>query len=87
VFAYPCPPDVDRKLVQYVARLPCVEGRPIGARRGTRRLTALRKALFTLAWLHDRSDVQRLSGRLRPLAVHGLPLSGRAAQGALESRA
>ncbi|HWG25451.1 hypothetical protein [Actinospica sp.] len=60
MFAYACVLDVDRELVRYVARLLRAERRRIGTRRGTRLPTPFKQALFALAWLRDRSDVQRL---------------------------
>jgi hypothetical protein len=60
VFACACVLDVDRELARYVAWLLRAERRRIGTRRGTRLLIPFKQALFALAWLRDRSDVQRL---------------------------
>jgi hypothetical protein len=60
VFSYALTLDVDRETVQYVARLLYAERRRRGTRRGTRLLTPFRQALFGLAWLRDRCDVERL---------------------------
>jgi len=52
--------DVDRELVWYLARLLRAERRRLGTRRGTRCLTPFRQALFGLAWMRDRCEVERL---------------------------
>jgi DDE superfamily endonuclease len=60
VYSYALTLDVDRETVRYVARLLSVERRRRGTRRGTRLLTPFKQALFGLAWLRDRVDVERL---------------------------
>jgi hypothetical protein len=60
VFSYALTLDVDRETVWYVARLLSGERRRRGTRRGTRVLTPFKQALFGLAWLRDRCDVERL---------------------------
>jgi len=60
VFSYALTLDVDRETVWYVARLLAAERRRCGTRRGTRLLTPFKEALFGLAWLRDRCDVERL---------------------------
>jgi hypothetical protein len=52
--------DVDRELVWYLARLLRAERRRLGTRRGTRCLTPFQQALFGLAWMRDRCEVERL---------------------------
>lgn len=54
--------DVSVELVRFVARLLDAERRRIGTRRGTRALTPFKQAVFGLAWLRDRCDVERLGG-------------------------
>jgi len=60
VYSYALTLDVDRETVRYVARLLSAERRRRGTRRGTRLLTPFKQALFGLAWLRDRVDVERL---------------------------
>ena len=60
MYSYALTLDVDRDTVWYVARLLAAERRRRGTRRGTRLLAAFRQALFGLAWLRDRCDVERL---------------------------
>ena len=60
MYSYALMLDVDRDTVHYVARLLAVERRRLGTRRGTRLLTPFRQALFGLAWLRDRCDIERL---------------------------
>lgn len=60
MFSYVLTLDVDRETVRYVARLLAAERRRRGTRRGTRLLTTFKQALFGLAWLRDRCDVERL---------------------------
>ncbi|MBR7835505.1 transposase [Actinospica durhamensis] len=52
--------DVSVELVRFVARLLGAERRRVGTRRGTRVLTPFRQAVFGLARLRDRCDVERL---------------------------
>jgi len=52
--------DVPRELVQFVSGLLADRRREIGTRKGTRRLTCYRQALFGLAWFRDKGDVPRL---------------------------
>ena len=73
MFSYALTLDVDRETVQYVARLLCSERRRRGTRRGTRLLTPFKQALFGLAWLRDRCDVERLGagfGEPQRLTAH-----------------
>jgi hypothetical protein len=60
VYSYALTLDVDRETVRYVARLLAGERRRRSTRRGTRLLTPFKQALFGLAWLRDRCDVERL---------------------------
>lgn len=52
--------DVPRELVVFVAGLLAARRREIGTRRGTRKLTCHKQALFGLAWFRDKSDIRRL---------------------------
>lgn len=60
VYSYVLTLDVDRETVWYVVRLLDRERRRRGTRRRTRLLTPFKQALFGLAWLRDRCDVERL---------------------------
>ena len=46
--------DVPVELVQFLARQLSAERRRVSTRRGTRRLTSFKQAVFGLAWLRDR---------------------------------
>jgi hypothetical protein len=61
--------DVPRELVLFVSGLLAAHRREIGTRRGTRRLTCYKQALFGLAWFRDKGDIPRLG------AGFGLPRS------------
>jgi hypothetical protein len=63
--------DVPGDLIWFVSRLLAVRRREIGMRKGTRRLSCYRQALFALAWFRDKGDIPRL-GR-----GFGLPQSRR----------
>ena len=52
--------DVPVELVRFLARLLSAERRRVGTRRDTRRLTPFKQAVFGLAWLRDRCDIERL---------------------------
>lgn len=52
--------DVCEELVDYVSRLLTDERRRVGTRRGTRTLTPRKHAVFVLAWMRERGDVERL---------------------------
>jgi DDE superfamily endonuclease len=52
--------DVPRELLRFVAGLLAAHRREIGTRKGTRKLTCYRQALFGLAWFRDKSDISRL---------------------------
>jgi len=52
--------DVPVELVRFLARLLGAERRRVGTRRDTRRLTPFKQAVFGLAWLRDRCDIERL---------------------------
>jgi len=52
--------DVPRELVTFVSGLLAAHRREIGTRKGTRRLTCCRQALFALAWFRDKGDIPRL---------------------------
>jgi hypothetical protein len=52
--------DVPVELVRFLARLLGAERRRVGTRRGTRSLTPFKQAVFGLAWLRDRCDIERL---------------------------
>jgi hypothetical protein len=52
--------DVPRELVLFVSRLLASHRREIGTRKGTRRLTCYKQALFALAWFRDKGDIPRL---------------------------
>lgn len=60
MYAYGVMLDVPRDLVLYVSRLLREERIRRGTRKGTRRLTCFRQALFVLAWFRDNADVERL---------------------------
>ena len=52
--------DVPRELVLFVSGLLAAHRREIGTRKGTRRLTCHKQALFGLAWFRDKGDIPRL---------------------------
>jgi hypothetical protein len=52
--------DVPVQLVMFVSELLAAHRREIGTRRGTRKLTCGKQAVFALAWFRDRPDVARL---------------------------
>jgi hypothetical protein len=52
--------DVPRELILFVSGLLAAHRREIGTRKGTRRLTCYRQALFGLAWFRDKGDIPRL---------------------------
>ena len=52
--------DVPAELVRFVSGLLAAHRREIGTRKGTRRLTCYRQALFGLAWFRDKGDIPRL---------------------------
>jgi hypothetical protein len=60
VIAYRLMPDVPRELVLFVSGLLATRRRQIGTRKGTRRLTCYKQALFGLAWFRDKGDIPRL---------------------------
>jgi hypothetical protein len=55
-----CHADVPRELVRFVCGLLAAHRREIGTRKGTRRLTCYKQALFGLAWFRDKGDIPRL---------------------------
>jgi IS5 family transposase len=61
--------DVPGELVRFVSELLAARRREIGTRKGTRRLTCHKQALFGLAWFRDKGDIPRLG------AGFGLPQS------------
>jgi hypothetical protein len=61
--------DVPGELVRFVSALLAAHRREIGTRKGTRRLTCHKQALFGLAWFRDKGDIPRLG------AGFGLPQS------------
>jgi hypothetical protein len=61
--------DVPADQVRFVSRLLAAHRRKIGTRKGTRRLTCYKQALFGLAWFRDKGDIPRLG------AGFGLPQS------------
>lgn len=52
--------DVPRNLVLFVAGLLRAHRRELGTRRGTRKLSCYRQAVFILAWMRDGTDIARL---------------------------
>jgi len=52
--------DVPAGLVRFVSGLLAAHRREIGTRKGTRRLTCYKQALFGLAWFRDKGDIPRL---------------------------
>jgi hypothetical protein len=52
--------DVPVQLVMFVSELLAAHRREIGTRRGTRKLTCRKQAVFALAWFRDRPDIPRL---------------------------
>ena len=52
--------DVPAELVRFVSGLLAAHRREIGTRKGTRRLTCYKQALFGLAWFRDKGDIPRL---------------------------
>jgi len=52
--------DVPAELVGFVSGLLAAHRRQIGTRKGTRRLTCYKQALFALAWFRDKGDIPRL---------------------------
>ena len=52
--------DVPAELVRFVSGLLAAHRRQIGTRKGTRRLTCYKQALFALAWFRDKGDIPRL---------------------------
>lgn len=52
--------DVPRNLIFFVAGLLRQHRKAVGTRRGTRKLTCYRQAVFTLAWMRDGVDIERL---------------------------
>ena len=47
--------DVPAELVRFVSGLLAAHRRQIGTRKGTRRLTCYKQALFALAWFRDKA--------------------------------
>jgi hypothetical protein len=61
VIAYRAMLDVPRELVGYVSRLLAAHRRALGTRRGTRKLTPWRQAVFGLVWFRNRGvDIPQL---------------------------
>ncbi len=56
---YPAMLDVPRELIRFVAGLLRAERRARGTRKGTRRLTCRKQALFTIAWFRDKPNITR----------------------------
>src|SRR5579859_2711683 len=52
--------DVPKDLIWFVSRLLAARRREIGTRKGTRRLSCCKQALFVLAWFRDKGDIPRL---------------------------
>ena len=52
--------DVPGELVTYLSVLLTAHRRELGTRRGTRKLTCWKHAVFALAWFRDRPDILRL---------------------------
>jgi hypothetical protein len=61
--------DVPRELVLFVSGLLAAHRREIGTRRGTRRLTCYKQALFGLAWFRDKGDIPRLGAGFEVVAA------------------
>jgi DDE superfamily endonuclease/Helix-turn-helix of DDE superfamily endonuclease len=71
VIAYRATLDVPRELVTYLSGLLRTHRRGLGTRRGTRKLTCWRQALFGLIWFRKREDLTVLGagfGISRPTA-------------------
>jgi hypothetical protein len=51
---------VPRNLIFFVAGLLRANRKKLGTRRGTRKLTCYRQAVFILAWMRDGGDIERL---------------------------
>jgi hypothetical protein len=62
VYTYSAKLDVHRNTVRYVAALLRAERRRRGTRRGTRRLSPFKQAIYVLAWMRDKPDIERLGG-------------------------
>jgi hypothetical protein len=60
VISYRAMLDVPVELVMFVSKLLAAHRRDIGTRRGTRKLTCGKQAVFALAWFRDRPDIARL---------------------------
>lgn len=60
MIAYPVTLDVSRELIAFVGRLLRAERRRRGTRRGARRLSCGKQAMFVVAWFRDHVDVARL---------------------------
>jgi len=60
VVSYAVMLDVPRELIWFVSGLLAARRRQIGTRKGTRRLTCYKQALFALAWFRDKGDIPRL---------------------------
>jgi hypothetical protein len=60
VYLYSAKLDVHRNTVRYVAALLRTERRRRGTRKGTRRLSPFKQAIFVLAWFRDKTDIERL---------------------------
>ena len=60
VVSYRVMPGVPAGLVRFVSGLLAAHRREIGTRKGTRRLTCYKQALFGLAWFRDKGDIPRL---------------------------
>ena len=57
--------DVPGELILFVYGLLAARRREIGTRKGTRRLTCCKQALFGLAWFGDKGDIPRLGRGFR----------------------
>lgn len=60
MYLYSVKLDVHRNTARYLAALLRAERRRRGTRRGTRALSPFKQAIFVLAWLRDKSDIERL---------------------------
>lgn len=56
---YPAMLDVPRELIRFVAGLLRADRRVRGTRKGTRRLTCRKQALFVIAWFRDKPNITR----------------------------
>ena len=65
-----------RELVRFVSGLLAAHRRQIGTRKGTRRLTCYKQALFALAWFPGQRRYPAAWLRLRAGAVDGVPVPG-----------